>query len=571
MGFMEDLEAKNPQLYMALQLLGNPDTIVRAVRGVRGSGFLAHRGVFSGLLELRAEENPNRIGLVIDNGGLYPDDRLTYARLAANSFRLARGFQEAGLGMGDKVAMVMRNHPDFVYALAACSMLGMVLVPIDPRAKGEKLAYQLGDSDAKMVVTTADLLPEVEKAAKEAAGLSRIYLSLKPDADPALASKYPTINELLERAEVYGIDDRQDDPGLPVQIIYTSGVTGNPKGVTLNSARNAMYCLLGYLVWDYSRDDVLYTGLSLAHGNAQAVTLFPGLSMGIPVVISQRFTKSGIWDVCRKHCCTTFSLLGGMMSGIYNERPRPDDADNPVRKVISAGTPRAIWEDFERRFGVQILEWYAAIEGGFAYRPIGKGPVGSFGKPLPGLVEMRVVDEEDIEVPPGVTGELISRMLTGSSVEYYKKPEASEEKTRGGWLRSGDMVHRDEGGWLFFDYRKGGALRRAGDFIKPDLVEKVIGEHPEVSEVCVYGIPASSGAPGESDLVAAVVPFEQGKIDPQSIFETASGNLERNSVPSYIQVVGEIPKSPSEKHLDRLLKEAFSPEAENVYMPEGSG
>ena len=569
MGFMENLEVKNPQLYMLMQLLSNRETLSRIMRGVRGSGFLKHRGVFSGLLELRAEENPNRIGLVIDNGGLYPDDRLSYARLAANSFRLARGFQEAGFGKGDKVAMVMRNHPEFVYALAACSMLGMVLVPIDPRAKGEKLTYQLGDSDARAVITTADLLPEVEKAAKEAANLGKIYLSMKPDADAALASKYPTVNELLERPEVYGIDDRQDSPSLPVQIIYTSGVTGNPKGVTLNSARNAMYCLLGYLVWEYRGDDILYTGLSLAHGNAQAVTLFPALSMSIPAVISQRFTKSGIWDVCRKHGCTTFSLLGGMMSGIYNEPPQPKDADNPVRMVISAGTPQAIWEDFERRFGVQILEWYGAIEGGFAYKPIGKGPVGSFGKPLPGLVEMKVVDEEDREVQPGVTGELISRMLTGSSVEYYKKPEASAEKTRGGWLRSGDMVHRGEEGWLFFDYRKGGALRRSGDFIKPDLVERVIGEHPDVSEVCVYGIPAASGAPGESDLVAAVVPFPGKEIDVESVNKAALANLERNSVPSYIQVVGEIPKSPSEKHLDRLLKEAFSPEADNVFELKG--
>lgn len=564
---MESVEARSQRLYMLLRLLGDRDVLSRVARGVLGSGFLKHKGVLSGLLEMRAEENPNRVGLIIDNGGLYPDDRLTYARLAANTFRLARGLREAGYGRGDKVAMVMRNHPDFVYALAACSMLGTVLVPIDPRAKGEKLAYQLGDSDARAVITTADLLPEVERAAKEAANVERIYLSLKPDADPALAARYPTVNEMLERPEVYGIDDRADSPGLPVQIIYTSGVTGNPKGVALDSRRNAMYCLLGYLVWDYRDDDVPYTGLSLAHGNAQAVTLLPALSMGIPAVISQRFTKSGIWDVCRKHGCTTFSLLGGMMSGIFNEPPRPDDADNPVRMVVSAGTPLAMWEEFERRFKVKILEWYGAIEGGFAYKPVDRGPVGSFGKPLTGIVEMKVVDEEDNEVPPGVSGELISRMITSTKVDYYKKPEASEEKTRGGWLRSGDIVHRDGEGWLFFDYRKGGALRRSGDFIKPDLVEKVIGEHPDVSEVCVYGIPAASGAPGESDLVAAVVPFAEGRIDPQSIFEAALKNLERNSVPSFIQVVGEIPKSPSEKHLDRLLKEAFSPDADNVFKP----
>ncbi|MDI6830146.1 MAG: AMP-binding protein [Actinomycetota bacterium] len=568
MALMEELERKNPRLYMILQLLSEADTLKRVAKGVAGSGFLKHKGVFSGLLEMRAESDPNRVGVIFDNGGLYEDDHLTYARMYGNSLRLARGLAEAGFERGDKLAMVMRNHPEFIYALAACSMLGTVLVPIDPRARGEKLAYQLADCDARAVMTTADLLPEVEAAAREAPNLKDIYLSIKPDADASLAGRYPTVNEMLERQVASPPGDISTDPSLPVQIIYTSGVTGNPKGVTLDSRRNAMYCLLGYLVWDYKPDDVLYTGLSLAHGNAQAVTLFPALSMGIPAVISQRFTKSRIWDVCRKHGCTTFSLLGGMMSGIYNEPPRPDDADNPVRKVISAGTPRAIWEDFERRFGVRILEWYGAIEGGFAYKPIDEGPVGSFGKPIKGLVEMKVVDEEDNEVPPGVTGELVSRMLTQTRVDYYKKPEASEEKMRGGWLRSGDMVHRDEEGWFFFDYRKGGALRRAGDFIKPDLVEKVIGEHPDVSEVCVYGIPAASGAPGESDLVAAVVPFEGRAIDPDSIFKAALEGLERNSVPSYIQVVEEIPKSPSEKHLDRVLRDAFHPDADNVFKLE---
>jgi crotonobetaine/carnitine-CoA ligase len=564
-GWMKNLEERDPRLYMLAQLLSNGDMVKKALRALAKSQLPKHRGLLSRLLELRAEENPNRVGLIFENGGLYPDERLTYARLYAGSLRLAEGLRREGFRKGDKLALVMRNRPEYVYSLAACTMLGTVLVPIDPRAKGEKLAYQLGDSDAKGVITTADLLPEVEKAVDAVGGLEKIYLSLKPDADPSLASRYPTVNEMLEEPRVSEPEDRVDDPAAPVQIIYTSGVTGNPKGVTLDSRRNAMYCLLGYLVWDYGEDDVLYTGLSLAHGNAQAVTLFPALTMGIPAVISQRFTKSRIWDICRRYGCTTFSLLGGMMSGIYNEPPRPDDADNPVRKVISAGTPRAIWEDFERRFDVKILEWYGAIEGGFAYKPIGEGPVGSFGKPLAGLVEMKVVDENDNEVPPGVTGELICRMLTQSKVDYYKKPEASAEKMRGGWLRSGDMVHRDEEGWFFFDYRKGGALRRAGDFIKPDLVEKVIGEHPDVSEVCVYGIPAASGAPGESDLVAAVVPFEGKEIDPHSIFRAALEKLERNSVPSYIQVVDEIPKSPSEKHLDRLLKERFSPDAPNVY------
>ncbi|MGQ9537904.1 MAG: AMP-binding protein, partial [Actinomycetota bacterium] len=326
---MRKLEARDPRLYMLAQLLSHPDVVKGALRAVARSRLREHKGLLSKLLELRAEGSPNKLGLIFENGGQYPDEKLSYARLCANSLRLAQGLRREGFSRGDKIALVMRNHPEFVYAMAACTMLGTILVPIDPRAKGEKLAYQLSDSDAVAVITTADLLPEVEEAARSIPNLRKIYLNLKPDADPALATRYPTVNEMLDEPRVELLGDRVDDPGAPVQIIYTSGVTGNPKGVTLDSQRNAMYCLLGYLVWGYRDDDVLYTGLSLAHGNAQAVTLFPALTMGIPAVISQRFTKSRIWDICRRYGCTTFSLLGGMMSGIYNEPPRPDDADNP--------------------------------------------------------------------------------------------------------------------------------------------------------------------------------------------------------------------------------------------------
>jgi crotonobetaine/carnitine-CoA ligase len=329
------------------------------------------------------------------------------------------------------------------------------------------------------------------------------------------------------------------------------------------------YQMLAAGVWQYTNEDRLYTGLSLTHGNAQAVTLGPALMLGIPAVISRRFTKSRIWDICRAHNCTTFSLLGGMMMGIYSEPARPDDADNPVRLVISAGTPRPIWEDFEKRFNVNIHEWYAAVEGGFAHKPPGVGPIGSFGKPLEGTMELKVVREDDSECEPGEPGELICRMLTGKTeVEYHGNKEASEAKTRGGWLRSGDMVHMDEEGWLYFDYRKGGGLRRQGDFILPEYVEKIIAEHPKVTDVCVYGIPASSGAPGESDLVAAVVPTGSSEPDIKGIFDACLSGLERNSIPSYIQVVSEIPKTASQKNLDRVLRDEFDPDGSNVYRFE---
>ncbi|HQL83285.1 MAG TPA: AMP-binding protein, partial [Spirochaetota bacterium] len=264
-----------------------------------------------------------------------------------------------------------------------------------------------------------------------------------------------------------------------------------------------------------------------------------------------------------------FSSLGGMLAGIYNEPEKPGDADNPVKVVISAGTPQPIWDPFEKRFNVKILEWYGSVEGGFAYKPIGQGPVGSFGKPVPGVMEFKIVDDQDRDVPVGQTGELICRMMKGETrVDYLGKPDDSEEKTRGGWLRTGDMVHRDSGGWYFFDFRKGTELRRAGDFIQPEYVETVIGKHPEVSEACVFGIPAASGAPGESDLVAALEPFDGKEIDPASVYTLCKNDLEKNFIPSYLLVVGHIPKTISEKAIPRQLKEMFEKGEGKIFKVE---
>ena len=147
----------------------------------------------------------------------------------------------------------------------------------------------------------------------------------------------------------------------------------------------------------------------------------------------------------------------------------------------------------------------------------------------------------------------------------YRNKKASEDKTRGGWLRSGDMGHADEEGWLYFDYRKGGGLRHNGDFVNASFVEKVIAECPEVSDVFVYGVPAASGAPGEKDVVAALVPLSRESFDPTSVFAACRRGLEANFVPSYLQVVDEIPKTASEKPQERFLMEKFGPDRPDVF------
>jgi acyl-coenzyme A synthetase/AMP-(fatty) acid ligase len=244
-----------------------------------------------------------------------------------------------------------------------------------------------------------------------------------------------------------------------------------------------------------------------------------------------------------------------------------------VRLVVSAGMPREIWRSFEERFGVKVLEWYGTMEGGFAYNPVGVGPVGSFGKPPEGLIDMDVLDEDDRPVPPGVPGELAVRPTAQpATLEYHKNPEASARKTRGGWLHTGDVCWKDEQGWLFFGHRKEeGGLRKAGEFISEGFIRRVIAEASEVLDVHIYGVPARSGAPGETDIVAAIVVRDKEHVNVRSLWERCQRQLERSHVPDFIQVVDELPKTASEKVQARFLAEKLDPSDRYVFPREKLG
>jgi len=522
--------------------------------------------VLGDLIALRAEAKPDLDVLTFERADA-PAEVRSYAALERNAQRVAAALVARGLERGERFGLMLRNHPEFVETMIAASISGTVFVPIDPRTRGDKLAYTLRHSGCRGIVCADYGLRAVAAVRDDLPSLDFVLaLETGEDADCAPLSSVrgaESLREVLEKPAPR-VEGRQAGPEDPLQIIYTSGTTNDPKGVVFPNGRFGAFALLGHLL-GYRPDDRPYTGLSLTHGNAQAVTLGPSLYMGLRAVFSRRFTKTRLWDVCRQYGCITFSLLGGMATAIYAEPERADDARNPVRMVISAGMPKAIWERFERRFGVQIFEWYGAVEGGLAYKPIGQGPIGSFGKPAPGL-EMKIVDEAGAECAPGVVGEIVSRPAGGAaSVEYLGNEEASRKKTEGGWLRSGDMGHRDAEGWLFFDHRKGGGIRHNGDFVNPGFVEKVIAEQPAVSDVFAYGVPAASGSPGERDVVAAIVPTPGARFDPADVFAACRRGLEPNFVPSYLQIVDEIPKTASEKPQERFLLERFAADAPGIY------
>ena len=524
--------------------------------------------ILADMIANRADEAPDFDVVTFDGGGVRPHEVRTYADLWIRGNRVAAGLIDKSLDPGQRFGLLMRNHPEFVETMIGASLSGTPFVPIDPRTRGEKLAFTLGHSECRGIICADYSLAQVDEIRKDLPQLEWVVV-LDSGEEPGVMTSADmpgatSFSALIDGPEAF-VDPRVDDPKAPFEVIYTSGTTGDPKGVVCANERYTMAVMIGVLL-DFQPDERPYNGLSLTHGNAQLMTLAPALGLKLRAVFSRKFTKSRLWDVCREHGCTLFNLLGGMATAIYSEPPKSNDADNPVRRVASAGMPASLWERFEQRFDLQVLECYGAVEGGLAVKPVGVGPVGSFGKAAATL-EMKVVDEQGKECAAGVMGELISRPISGekAEVEYLKNEKASKAKTEGGWLRSGDVCHRDEDGWLFFDYRKGGGIRHNGDFVNPGFVERVIAEHPSVDDVFVYGVPAESGAPGEKDVVAAVVATDPAGFDPGAVFATCVAELEGNFVPSYLQVVDEIPKTASEKPQERFLLDRFAKDAAGVH------
>ena len=242
-----------------------------------------------------------------------------------------------------------------------------------------------------------------------------------------------------------------------------------------------------------------------------------------------------------------------MIPILHKQPPRHDDHHNPLRIALSAAAPRTIWEEFEQRFRVKIVELYSQTEGGFLLNADAKteGKIGAMGKPSAGF-EMKVVDAQDRDLPPGAVGELIYRPAGGATLtEYYKNSEATAEKTRGGWIRSGDLAYKDADGYFFFVDRKNDFMRRRGENISSFEVEKVINGHPHVLESAAYAVPSELG---EDEVMVAIVLQPGTELEPLQLMQYCEAHMAYFMIPRYVRVVDEFPKTGTERTMKYQLK-----------------
>ena len=487
-----------------------------------------------------------------DAQGGFAEESRSYAQLHRSAQALARTLHDLGLQAGQKIALMMNNHPEFAETMLAAGQLAAVFVPVDARTMGDKLRYMLDFTDCTGLVCADYCLEPVLAVAADCPQLRWVVVVSTHQQKPLPTPATLTVLDYPMALAAPHPPNPCQAPKMdsPMFMMFTSGTTGNPKAV-VQTHRDYMARAGTYARFGFTADDGLFSGLSLTHINAQN-TLRNALALGVRGVFSRKFTKRHLWDICRRYRCSAFGLLGGMIPEIYGVPETPTDADNPVRFVFTSGMPASIWKEFERRFGVTVLEGYGSTEGGALSNPPGIGPLGSIGKPPPDW-EAAILDNDGRVLGPDHEGEICFRRRDGAavSVTYYKEPEASLDKVRGGWLHMGDLGHVDADGWFYFHHRVGGGVRRNGDFVNTALVESVIIRSPQVADVFVYGVATAHNVVGEKTLVAAVVPETPAQFVAEDLLAWCRSRLERNDVPDFIQVLDEIPKTVSEKPIEK--------------------
>jgi len=275
--------------------------------------------ILADMIAARAETRPGLDVVTFEGGEDGREEIRTYSQLWVNANKLASGLIAEGMNRGDRFAILMRNHPEFIELMIAASLTGTVFVPIDPRTRGAKLAYTLKDSGCRGIVCgdyAVDQVAEVQSSLP----LLEWSWTLEGDEKPPGLSHRPVVlaatplRWILGQSEVF-VESRLQSAEDPLQIIYTSGTTGDPKGVVFANARYGGASLLCNML-GIGADERPYTGLSLTHGNAQLTTLASALRLGQRAVLSRKFTKSRLWDITREYGCTFFNLFGGTATAI---------------------------------------------------------------------------------------------------------------------------------------------------------------------------------------------------------------------------------------------------------------
>jgi fatty-acyl-CoA synthase len=546
----------------AAKVIGSNSSAAKAwLRALEKTAPIARQRerVFPVLIDELAAEFGDRTALLSES------EQVSYRDLAGRSNQYARWALEHGIAKGDAVCLMMPNCPEFLAAWLGITKVGGVVALLNTNLTGPALAHCICVVEPKQIIADSAFAEKVAAAVPDFAS-NRIYTE-------GAASYSPLELSSAER-RVVSIDDR-------ALYIYTSGTTGLPKAANVSHARVMQWGRWFQGMLDLDASDRLYSCLPMYH--SVGGVLAPGaiLAAGGSLVIAEKFSASRFWSDVVRWDCTLIQYIGELCRYLVNKPATEFDTRHRVRMACGNGLRPDVWEKFQRRFQIpRIFEFYAATEGGLSLFNV-EGKVGAIGR-VPGYLAHRFApvlvrfdyetgaparDESGLCLRCGVdeAGEAIVRMTgdPGSLFEGYTSQEASEKRILrdvfspgDAWVRTGDLMRKDEAGYFYFVDRVGDTFRWKGENVATFEVEEAICEFPGVEQANVYGV-AVAGADGRAGMAALVI---RENFDIAAFYDYLVSRLPSYARPLFLRIRAEIETTSTFKQTkSRLAREGFNP------------
>lgn len=478
--------------------------------------------------------------------------RFTHREFNARINRLANAMLGLGLRKGDKVAVVLDNSLELLEVYQMVAKTGMVVVPLSPLLRGEGLVTLVNDADTAAVITMRRMVDHFAAV--------RDRLDVAPDrfilTDAAAAPGYRNYHELT------GPASDEEPPQVEIvdsdhyNIIYSSGTTGQPKGIVHDHYIRMAYCTGFAASYRIKPESVILHSGSLVF-NGAFLTLMPAFYLGATYVLMPFFDAPKMVELMATEKVTHIMTVPSQIIALLAEPDFAEEYLPSLEMVCSVGAPLHLEhkEELARRLPDRFYELYGLTEGfitildrdDFAAKP------GSVGVPPP-LYEMRIVDDAGNDLLPGEVGEIVGRGPV-TMPGYYKRPDLTAEAIKDGWLYSGDLGYVDEDGFLFLVDRKKDLIISGGVNVYPRDIEEIVIQHADVTDVAVFGVPDDRW--GESP-VAAVRLAAGAAATPDQIRDWANDRVDaRFQKLREVLVLGEFPLSVAGKTLRRVIRDNY--------------
>jgi len=489
-------------------------------------------------VERAARKTPNHPAI------LFEGRSIGYGALSACAAALGRALIEHGVRRGDRVALYLPNIPAFALCYLAVERIGAIAVSINSIFKSDEVKYIVDDAGARVLFTVADLLPQVPRA--DCPSIEHLVIC-EGTADEE------TLGEWLALGSASPAGLASMKPGDPAALLYSSGTTGFPKGVTLTHNNIVTNIRTAAKYSGYKRSDRLAVFLPLFHVFAQNYIMNAGFEAGATLVLFRRFVPDQVLEAIARERITMFFAVPTIYIALLNAQV-PKEKLSSIAYFFSAAStmPQEISRRWTETYGRLVYEGYGLTECSpfAAYNHIGEHRFGSVGTAVDDF-EVKIFDENDREAPRGQWGEIVIRG-PGVMKGYWGKPKDTEWALRGGWLHSGDIGRMDEDGYVYIVDRVKDMINVSGFKVWPAEVENALYRHPAVKEVAVYGVP--DPLKGEKVHVALVLK-EGAHPTPEEFIAYCREKLAAYKAPERVEFVQELPKSATGKILKRVLRD----------------